>query len=94
MHLLVDEFQDTNLTAVRANPANRRTLPQHLRRRRPRPVHLLLALRRYPQYFEFRQDYPEAKIVLLEQNYRSTKLILEAAANLIAVNRERKDKGL
>jgi DNA helicase II / ATP-dependent DNA helicase PcrA len=42
----------------------------------------------------FEKDYPNTKVVLLEQNYRSTKTILEIASNIIATNRQRKDKRL
>jgi DNA helicase II / ATP-dependent DNA helicase PcrA len=43
---------------------------------------------------EFEQNYPNAKVVLLEQNYRSTKTILRAASALIATNTKRKKKDL
>jgi len=43
---------------------------------------------------EFEQFYPNAKTVLLEQNYRSTKTILKAASELIANNSKRKKKDL
>jgi DNA helicase-2/ATP-dependent DNA helicase PcrA len=43
---------------------------------------------------EFERDYPDAKVVKLEQNYRSTKTILEIASALIARNLQRKDKTL
>src|SRR6185295_18136207 len=43
---------------------------------------------------DFEKDYPNAKIIRLEQNYSSTKNILEAASTLIANNRERKGKWL
>jgi DNA helicase II / ATP-dependent DNA helicase PcrA len=43
---------------------------------------------------EFEQFYPNAKVVLLEQNYRSTKVILQAASALIAKNTQRKKKDL
>ncbi|HLR18683.1 MAG TPA: DNA helicase PcrA [Staphylococcus sp.] len=42
----------------------------------------------------FEEDYPEAKTVYLEQNYRSTKNILNAANEVIKNNSERKPKGL
>ena len=42
----------------------------------------------------FEKDYPDAKIVLLEQNYRSTKNILEAANVVIKKNKFRPDKNL
>jgi DNA helicase II / ATP-dependent DNA helicase PcrA len=43
---------------------------------------------------DFHKDYPEAKIIKLEQNYRSTKNILEAAHNVIEKNSERTSKKL
>ena len=43
---------------------------------------------------EFEQDFPEAKIVRLEQNYRSTQNILEAASAVVANNTKRKGKNL
>ena len=42
----------------------------------------------------FEKDYPKAKIVLLEENYRSTKNILEAANVIIKKNKYRPDKNL
>jgi len=42
----------------------------------------------------FEKDYPNAKIVLLEENYRSTKNILEAANVIIKKNKYRPDKNL
>ncbi|NCN95414.1 MAG: UvrD-helicase domain-containing protein [Bdellovibrionales bacterium] len=43
---------------------------------------------------EFERDFPECKVVKLEQNYRSTKTIVEAASHLIKNNTQRKDKTL
>jgi len=42
----------------------------------------------------FEQDFPHSKVVKLEQNYRSTKVILEGAINLIKHNKDRKEKEL
>ncbi len=42
----------------------------------------------------FEKDYPEAKVIKLERNYRSTKNILAAAQNVIEQNRHRTDKKL
>jgi DNA helicase-2/ATP-dependent DNA helicase PcrA len=42
----------------------------------------------------FEKDYPEAKLIKLEQNYRSTKTILQAANKVIAHNVTRKEKNL
>ncbi|MCS6852213.1 MAG: UvrD-helicase domain-containing protein [Gemmataceae bacterium] len=43
---------------------------------------------------DFERDFPQAKVITLEQNYRSTKAILRAADHLIAHNRRRKPKRL
>ena len=43
---------------------------------------------------DFERDFPAAKVVKLERNYRSTKHILDAAGHLIAHNRQRKPKRL
>lgn len=42
----------------------------------------------------FEQDFPHSRVIKLEQNYRSTKVILEGATNLIKFNRNRKEKEL
>ncbi|HFH8970233.1 TPA: DNA helicase PcrA [Streptococcus agalactiae] len=43
---------------------------------------------------DFENDYPQAKVVLLEENYRSTKKILQAANNVINHNKNRRPKKL
>lgn len=43
---------------------------------------------------DFEKDYPDAKVVLLEENYRSTKTILQAANNVIKNNVNRRPKKL
>ncbi|OHA17167.1 MAG: hypothetical protein A3H57_03940 [Candidatus Taylorbacteria bacterium RIFCSPLOWO2_02_FULL_43_11] len=43
---------------------------------------------------DFEKDYPEAKVVLLEQNYRSTQTILTVANRIIAKNKMRREKNL
>ena len=43
---------------------------------------------------DFEKDYPDARVVLLEQNYRSTKHILHAASSVIQQNKYRKQKNL
>lgn len=48
----------------------------------------------FKNIMRFEHDYPEAVTVLLEENYRSTKTILEAANTIIAKNVMRKDKNL
>ena len=48
----------------------------------------------YKNILNFEKDYKDAKVVLLEENYRSTKTILNAANNVIKNNKVRKEKNL
>ena len=48
----------------------------------------------YKNILNFEKDYKNVKLILLEQNYRSTKTILSAANDVIKNNKERKDKNL
>ncbi len=93
-HLLVDEYQDTNRTQyrlVRALRDDRGSLmvvgdeDQSIYRWRGADIANVL---------EFRDDFPDATIVRLEQNYRSTQPILAAAGSLVARNSERLGKKL
>lgn len=48
----------------------------------------------FKNIMRFEEDYPEAKVIILEQNYRSTKTILGAANTIIKKNAKRHDKNL
>jgi DNA helicase II / ATP-dependent DNA helicase PcrA len=48
----------------------------------------------YRNVLRFREDYPEAQVVLLEQNYRSTQVVLDAARAIIDKNTNRTPKAL
>lgn len=94
LHLLVDEFQDTNITQyklVRLLGGKHRNIcvvgdpDQSIYSWRFADIRNILS---------FEKDYPEAKTVVLEQNYRSTRTILEAASSIISVNKKRKPKEL
>jgi len=94
LHILVDEFQDTNLVQyelIRQLGGERHNIcvvgdpDQSIYSWRFADLRNILS---------FEKDYPEAKLVLLEQNYRSTQLILETASNVISANQQRKPKKL
>ncbi|HEU4753898.1 MAG TPA: UvrD-helicase domain-containing protein, partial [Armatimonadota bacterium] len=93
-HVLVDEYQDINrlqYELVRLLAAGHRNLcvvgddDQSVYGWRGADVRFILA---------FEQDYPEAKVLKLEQNYRSTQVILDAAYHVVQRNRGRRDKRL
>ena len=92
--VMVDEYQDTNR-------------PQYMLIRRLAEVYRNLCVVGDPDQsiykwrgadlkniLDFEHDYPEARIVKLERNYRSTQVILDAASAVIAQNRNRKEKHL
>jgi len=94
IHILVDEFQDTNTAQyelLRLWAGERRNLfvvgdeDQSIYRFRGAD---------YRNVQRFRKDFPKARVVLLEQNYRSTQTILEAANAVIAHNLSRTPKRL
>lgn len=93
-HLLVDEYQDTNrpqYLLVRALAARHGNVcvvgdeDQSIYAFRGAEIRNIL---------DFEKDHPGAKVVKLEQNYRSTGVILEAASGLISRNLARKGKAL
>ncbi len=93
-YVLVDEYQDTNraqyvlikqLSALHRNLCVVGDSDQSIYRFRGADIRNIL---------DFESDYPDARVVVLGQNYRSTEVILEAANSVIANNDERKPKHL
>ena len=93
-YVMVDEYQDTNR-------------PQYMLIKRLAELHRNIAVVGDPDQsiykwrgadlrniLDFEQDFGDAKVVRLEQNYRSTQTILDAATAVISQNRNRKDKKL
>lgn len=93
-HVLVDEFQDTNTTQY------------ELLKRLAAPQNNIFVVGDSDQSIykwrgadfrninRFRRHYPDAELILLEQNYRSTQIILDAAKAIIRHNPDRVDKEL
>jgi DNA helicase-2/ATP-dependent DNA helicase PcrA len=93
-HVMVDEYQDTN-------PAQYRWLELLAAERRNLTVvgdsdQAIFGFRGADirNILEFEDDFPDAKVVKLEQNYRSTQTILDVANAVIANNRGRRSKRL
>jgi len=93
-HVLVDEYQDTNhaqysllqlLTAEHGNLMVVGDEDQSIYGFRHADIRNIL---------DFERDFPEAEVVKLEQNYRSTQTILSAANAVVERNRERRPKQL
>ncbi len=93
-YVMIDEYQDTNrpqyelmrlLAGSRHNVCAVGDEDQSIYSWRGADIRNIL---------EFEQDFPEAKIVRLEQNYRSTQNILLAASSVVANNLKRKGKNL
>ncbi len=93
-HILVDEFQDTNtaqyglltrLAALYQNIFVVGDADQSIYKWRGAD---------FRNIQRFRRQYPQAQVILLEQNYRSTQIVLDAAQAVIRHNRDRVDKGL
>ncbi len=93
-YILVDEYQDTNLAQYAIVRALSMDYPNLSVTGDPDQSIYGWRGANLSNILEFENDYPDVHVVRLEQNYRSTKAILRAAASLIAYNKRRKEKDL
>jgi DNA helicase-2/ATP-dependent DNA helicase PcrA len=89
-YVMIDEYQDTNkpqyeLMKLLAGQHVVGDEDQSIYSWRGADIHNIL---------DFEKDFPEVRIIRLEQNYRSTQMILEGASAVVAQNTQRKGKNL
>jgi len=94
LHVHIDEFQDTNIAQyvlAKQWAGRHRNIcvvgdpDQSIYTWRAADIRNIL---------NFEHDFPDATVVILDQNYRSTQAILDSAHGVIAVNKQRKEKNL
>ncbi len=93
-HVLVDEFQDTNqaqyqLVKILAAPQDNVLVVGD----EDQGIYAFRGAD-YRNVMQFRRDYPSARVILLEQNYRSTQVVLDTARAIIDKNSQRTPKAL
>jgi DNA helicase-2/ATP-dependent DNA helicase PcrA len=93
-YVLVDEYQDTNHAQYRMLQLLAETHSNVFAVGDPDQSIYAFRGADIRNVLEFERDFPGARSIALEQNYRSTNNILEAANAVIRHNRERKDKNL
>jgi DNA helicase-2/ATP-dependent DNA helicase PcrA len=94
LHIHIDEFQDTNIA-------------QYMLAKQWASFHRNICVVGDPDQsiytwraadirniLNFEHDFPDASVVILDQNYRSTQAILDSAHGVIALNKQRKEKNL
>src|SRR3990170_2677201 len=94
LHIHIDEFQDTNIAQyvlAKQWASRHRNIcvvgdpDQSIYTWRAADIRNIL---------NFEHDFPDATVIILDQNYRSTQAILDSAHSVIALNKQRKEKNL
>lgn len=93
-YILIDEYQDTN--EVQYKLSKLLSEAHHNIFVVGDPDQSIYAFRyaNYKNILNFEHDYQDTKVIALEENYRSTKMILDAANSVIKNNKDRKEKNL
>ena len=93
-YVLVDEYQDTNQSQYQIVAALSQDHPNLCVTGDPDQSIYGWRGARIENILRFERDYPQARVIRLEENFRSTRAILRSADRLIGHNRQRKVKAL
>ena len=93
-YILIDEYQDTNEVQYKLSKMLASKYKNIFIVGDPDQSIYMFRGANFRNILNFEKDYKDAKIIPLEENYRSTKHILDAANSVIKNNKERKDKNL
>ena len=93
-YILIDEYQDTNEVQYKLVKLLAKKYRNLFVVGDPDQSIYQFRGANYKNILNFEKDYPDAKVISLEDNYRSTEMILEAANSVIKNNKERKEKNL
>ncbi len=93
-YILIDEYQDTNEVQYKLSKLLARKYKNIFIVGDPDQSIYMFRGANFRNILNFEKDYKNAKVIPLEENYRSTKYILDAANSVIKNNKERKEKNL
>lgn len=93
-YILIDEYQDTNEVQYKLTKLLGNTNGNLFVVGDPDQSIYMFRGANYKNILNFENDYKETKVIALEENYRSTKMILDAANSVIKNNKDRKEKNL
>ncbi len=93
-YILIDEYQDTNEVQYKFSKLLARKYKNIFIVGDPDQSIYMFRGANFRNILNFEKDYKDSKVISLEENYRSTNNILEAANSVIRNNKERKDKNL
>lgn len=93
-YILIDEYQDTNEVQYKMTKILAKKYQNLFVVGDPDQSIYMFRGANFRNILNFEKDYQNTKVIPLEENYRSTKMILDAANSVIKNNKERKDKDL
>ena len=93
-YILIDEYQDTNEVQYKLSKLLSEKYKNLFVVGDANQAIYAFRGANYKNILNFEKDYPNTEVITLEQNYRSTKMILDAANSVIKNNKERKDMEL